>query len=193
MSTHHRHGRVSRLFGTLLLISFLGFTFLFATGILQQTDAGRVSLTKPGFESYQYDSTFVLNCKKDAMDTPRAVAIRDEATRIGRQLEIDHGYDLTSRTTIAVRPSLDGFAGQASISGKSLEHPEFCIHLLPSLKGQTREQTIRHEWSHVAAWLNDVDAAHGPAWRTVAESMGVNTSRYSHCEDRDSDCEPDTW
>ena len=184
---------LGKAFWSLSAAAIVGFFSLYCSGILQQTGLGKMSFTKPGFENYEYDSRFAHNCKAGEIESANSTAIKDEAMRIGRQLEIEHGYDLTSRTTITIQYVPGQATGSAQISSLSSTYPEYCIRLEPQITGQVRTETIKHEWSHIAAYQQDPNAHHGPTWQTIAEAMDVDTSRYFHCGDGDSDCEPHTW
>ena len=177
------------LFSTLFVLSLIGLPFfgMYHMYILESTDtSSEYSPTK--LELFQYNLTHFppstgphLSCLTSHMDTPRANRIREQALRIGHQLDQIHGYDLTSSTLVSVVPSLRGHGG---IAYSSSFRSENCIQL--AINNWNIENAIRHEWAHVATRGD----AHGPAWREVAQKFGADTKRYAHCRTADHECQP---
>ena len=122
-----------------------------------------------------------IRCVKGALDTPEAEALTQRALNIGRELESQHSYEMTKRTRIGIFKSLGEHAGVAHYAGG-----ENCIQL--EINSYDLENTIRHEWAHIAANREIEDPAHGPEWRKVAEAFGADTEAYKHCKTRDYNC-----
>ena len=123
-----------------------------------------------------------VRCMTGDLDTVPAQQIKQKALAIGRELEEEHDYNLTSNTRISVVSSLGGeISGMAHITALRGEN---CIQLALDKRWGIL-QTVRHEWAHIAG-----GAAHGPEWRKIAELFGADPHRYDHCVAEDYDCEP---
>ena len=124
-----------------------------------------------------------VRCVKDALETPAAEALAGRALSVGRELEVQQGYNITKRTRIGVFHSLSEHAGVAHYAGG-----DNCIQL--KLNSYGLDDTIRHEWAHIAAEGEAEYAAHGPKWREIAQAFGAETAPYRHCAMENYDCQP---
>ena len=142
-----------------------------------------VDIVKWNFTHFPPSQGPVVRCVNGALETPEAEVLIQRALNVGRDLETQHGYDFTDRTRIGVFQSLGEQAGFAHYAGG-----ENCIQL--ELNSYGLEDTIRHEWAHIAAGRETENAGHGPEWREIAEAFGAETGRYRHCEKGDAKCQP---
>ena len=124
-----------------------------------------------------------VRCIRDDLNTPGAREIKQRTFEIGKALEREHGYDMVDHTSVAVVDFLGGNAGMTHYGGA-----ENCIQIL--VQGYDLENTIRHEWAHIAAARLTENAAHGPKWREIATAFGARTARFAHCTTGDSNCQP---
>ena len=124
-----------------------------------------------------------VRCVRGALETPESELLRGKALSIGRELDAQHGYGMTDRTRIGVFQSLGESAGVAHSAGR-----DNCIQL--ELNSFDIEDTIRHEWAHIAAGRETENTGHGPEWREIAEAFGAETEAYRHCGKGDYSCQP---
>ena len=159
--------------------------FIYPTGyaLFDREPGLAVDIVKWNLTHFPPSQGPAVRCVKDALNTPEAEAIREKALSIGRDLEAQHGYEMTKRTRVGVFQSLGDSGGIAHYAGG-----ENCIQLKLSSYGL--EDTVRHEWAHIAAGRKTENAEHGPEWRKIAEAFGAETGRYRHCKRGEAKCQP---
>ena len=118
------------------------------------------------------------SCTKGDLDTPRARALKEQAHRIGEELEAQFDVELTNGKNVHVVESFEGGHHGIAIGGD-----RHCIKIIE--QPYDADQVIRHEWSHLA--VNQFKS-HGSEWREVARKFGVETHRYAHCGRDDPEC-----
>ena len=124
--------------------------------------------------------TATSECTEHSLETPKARALRERAYSIGLALERLHSLQFVAGTEISIEPFLGDSSGTASPN---------CLKLAIRNSGSLHH-VIKHEWAHVAAEQQHPGAAHGPAWRTIADTFEVPTYRYRHCKHNQYHCEP---
>ena len=137
-----------------------------------------IALLKYNLTHFSPSNGPYVSCITGDLNTPQATELKQWALEIGQQLEREHGYDLTANTRISVVSSLGDYSGFAHSAPA-----ENCIQL--ELHSPDMNNTIRHEWAHIAG-----GTAHGPPWQDIAERFGATTHQYRHCETGDGECQP---
>ena len=126
-----------------------------------------------------------VRCMRENLHTAEAEVLKRKVLDIGRELEAQHGYQITGGTSVSVVGSLGEHGGLAHYSSA-----DSCIQIALT-NSPNLDSVIRHEWAHIAAERHTEQAAHGPVWQVIADTFGVdNAGNYSHCDTGDYDCQP---
>ena len=135
------------------------------------------------------------DCWVQGLTSPSAERLKARALAIGRDLEHQYGLDITQRSRVLVVSDisllkttlhLNAAGVAANIGGSIYGAGESCVII--EIGNTHVEDTIRHEWAHIAAFRRYGTMNHGPEWRAVAAAFGADTSGYEHCGRRDLDC-----
>ncbi len=194
-------GLISSIYNLLiyLAISAAGlYTFLFIAGpfigfLIEEDNRSAAKILKHNLTTWPPTSGSAIICAEDDLQTPEAQRVKRIVTNIGRQLDANHGYNMTETTTVAIVQNLpETHLEIAGLNAAGIASTDGCIQIkMADYHPDQLDQISRHEWSHIAAHTEARDAAHGPIWRDIARKFGSDDyQNYNHCQTGDHECIP---